>query len=286
MPRAYYCFVAGFPDFALDDPKLPLNSKGLKADLEEVLTPEDRVHLAELFYPVDNKNFLAVLLGRADQAHDPLGGFTREELEEEVRVPARLPRYMIDFVDQYRAGISGETHIENILADSMYTALAGSTNAFIRNWFAFDRDLRNIIAALGCRRTHKTENIEREVIGDGLVADAIRRGSGADFGLGRELVWLDVLLRGYQASLLERELAIDRIRLDMLDELTISDDFTLDKVLALVVRLGIAERWLALDLARGREMLARILADMKSGLVFPEEFSIRIRGGSKHGDNR
>jgi len=286
MPRAYYCFVAGFPDFALDDPKLPLSSKGLKDDLEEVLAADDHVHLAELFYPVDNKNFLAVLLGRSDQAHDPLGTFTREELEDEVRVPTRLPRYMINFIDHYRSGISGETHPENILADSMYTALAESTNAFIRNWFAFDRDLRNIIAALGCRRIHKTENIEREVIGEGLVADAIRRGSGADFGLSRELVWLDVLLRGYQASLLERELAIDRIRLDMLDELTISDDFTLDKVLALVVRLGIAERWLALDLARGREMLTRILADMKSGLVFPEEFSIRIRGGSKHGDNR
>lgn len=286
MPRAYYCFVAGFPDFALDDPKLPLTSKGLKDDLGEVLAPEDHVHLAELFYPVDNKNFLAVLLGRSDQAHDPLGNFAREELEDEVRVPTRLPRYMINFIDQYRAGISGETHLENILADSMYAALAESNNAFIRDWFTFDRDVRNIIAALGCRRTHKTENIEHEVIGEGLVADAIRRGSGADFGLSRELVWLDALLRGYQASLLERELVIDRIRLDMLDELTISSDFTLDKVLALVVRLGIAERWLALDLARGREMLARILADMKSGLVFPEEFSIRIRGGSKHGDNR
>ncbi|MDR2734849.1 MAG: DUF2764 domain-containing protein [Spirochaetota bacterium] len=286
MPRAYYCFVAGFPDFALDDPKLPLNSKGLKADLGDILAPEDRVYLAELFYPVDNKNFLAVLLGRLDQAHDPLGAYTREELEDEVRVPTRLPRYMIDFIDQYRAGVSGDTHPENILAAAMYTALAQSNNAFIRNWFAFDRDLRNIVAALGCRRTKKTDLVEREVIGEGLVADAIRRGSGADFGLGRELVWLDALLRGYQASLLERELAIDRIRLDMLDELTVSSDFTLDRVLALVVRLGIAERWLALDLARGREMLTRILADMKSGLVFPEEFSLRIRGGSKHGDNR
>jgi hypothetical protein len=125
---------------------------------------------------------------------------------------------------------------------------------------------------------------EREVVGEGMVAEAACRASGADFGLSREFVWLDALLRAYHGNLVERELMIDRIRLDALDELTRSKGFTLDNVLALLVRLGIAERWLALDAAAGRELLKRILANMESGLVFPEEFS--IRGGSKHGDNR
>jgi hypothetical protein len=163
----------------------------------------------------------------------------------------------------------------------MYAALTNSKNAFIRGWFAFDRDIRNIVTALGCRRMGLDSG--RELIGEGFVAETVRRVSGADFGLGREFVWIDLLLRSYQASLIERELAIDRIRLDMLDELTVSSGFSLDKVLALVVRLGIAERWLALDAETGRDLLSRILADMKSSLVFPEEFS--ISGGSKHGDN-
>jgi len=282
MARAYYCLVAGFPDFALDDPKLPITTQGLRADLAEQLAPADRVHLAELFYPVDNKNFLALLLGRAGQAHDANGNYTREQLEEELRTPMLLPSYMINFLDQYRGGLSGDILPENLLSSLMYGELAASANAFIRGWFSFDRDMRNIIAALACRRMGV--DLERGVIGEGFVAEAARRASGADFGLGRELVWLDALLRGYQASLLERELAIDRIRLDVLDDLTVSSGFSLDKVLALVVRLGIAERWLALDAAAGRELLSRILADMESGLVFPEEFS--IRGGSKHGDNR
>ena len=281
MASAYYSFVAGFPDFALDDSKLPITSQGIKADLEEQLAPADRAHLAELFYPVDNKNFLNILLGRAGQ-HDPLGNFTRDEFVEEIRTPMVLPRYMIDFIDLHRAGLSAETLPENVLASLMYDALAESKSDFIRDWFAFDRDMRNIVAALGCRRMGVDP--EREVVGEGMVAEATCRASGADFGLGREFVWLDALLRVYHSNLLERELMIDRIRLDVLDDLTRSSGFSLDKVLALVVRLGIAERWLALDATAGREILKRILADMESGLVFPEEFS--IRGGSKHGDNR
>jgi len=282
MASAYYSFVAGFPDFALDDSKLPVTSRGIKADLTEQLDPADCTHLVELFYPVDNKNFLAVLLGRADQAHDPLGNFTREEFEEEIRCPMILPRYMIDFLDQHRAGLPADTLPENLLSSLMYDTLQKSENAFIRGWFAFDRDIRNIVTALSCRRMGVEP--EREVVGEGMVADAASRASGADFGLSREFVWLDALLRVYHGNLLERELMIDRIRLDALDELTISSGFSLDKVLGLVVRLGIAERWLALDATAGRELLKRILASMESGLVFPEEFS--IRGGSKHGDNR
>ena len=282
MARAYYCLVAGFPDFALDDPKLPITTLELKADLAEQLAPADRVHLAELFYPVDNKNLLALLLGKTEQAHDPLGNFTREELEEEIRAPIFLPRYMIDFLDRFRAGLPEDTLPENVLSSLMYEALLQSQNAFIREWFAFDRDMRNILAALGSRRLGIDP--ERGVIGEGLVAEAAGRASGADFGLGREFVWLETLLRVYHSSLLERELVIDRIRLDVLDEVTKKNNFSLDKVLALVMRLGIAERWLALDAAAGRELLSRILVDMESGLIFPEEFS--IRGGRKHGDNR
>lgn len=280
MARAYYCLVAGFPDIALDEAKLPLTTDVLRADLAEQLAPEDRQYLSMLFWPVDNRNLLAVLAGSPD--HDARGNYSREFLEDEVRTPSALPGYMREFVDQYRAGLAAGAHPENVLADLMYCELAGCSNAFVRGWFEFDRDLRNIVAALGCRRTGAEP--EREIVGDGLVAEAVRRTSGSDFGLSRELVWLDALLRGWGQSLLERELAVDRIRLDVMDELTVSSGFSIDKVLAFVLRLGIAERWLALDAATGREMLRRILSDMESGLVFPEEFS--IRGGSKHGDNR
>lgn len=280
MERAYYCLVAGFPDFALDEGRLPLTTEALRADLAEQLAAEDRQYLAMLFWPLDNRNLLATLQGSPD--HDPRGNFSREFLEDEVRTPSSLPGYMREFIDQHRAGLATGAHAENVLAELMYRELAGSSNAFIRGWFQFDRDLRNIVAALGCRRTGAEP--EREIVGDGLVAEAVRRASGSDFGLARELVWLDTLLRGWEQSLLERELVVDRIKLDVMDELTVRSGFSIDKVLAFVLRLGIAERWLALDAATGREMLRRILSEMESGLVFPEEFS--IRGGSKHGDNR
>lgn len=281
MSHAYYCLVAGLPDIALDDAKVPLATAALRADLTEQLVPADRPLLSSLFYPVDNDNFLAVL-EESGREHDARGNFSRETLVEEIRVPSLIPGYMREFLDMYRAGLPAGSHPRNVLAGLFYRDMASSSCSFVRGWYAFDRDLRNIVAALGCRRTGRDP--VPEVVGEGLVAEAARRSTAADFGLTRECVWLDGLLRAWPGNLLERELALDRIRLDVIAELTLWSGFSVDTVLAFVVRLGIVERWLALDAATGRALLSRILDDMKSGLVFPEEYS--IHGGSKHGDNR
>jgi hypothetical protein len=280
MARAYYCLVAGFPDILMEEAKLPFTTAALREDLEEQLAVEDRRYLAMLFWPVDNRNLLSVLNGLDD--HDSGGNYDRETLEEEVRTPTLLPAYMREFLDMHRVGLPLGEYPENVLATLMYREIAACANVFVRSWFDFDRNLRNIVAALGCRRTGIDP--DREIVGEGLVAAAVKRTTSSDFGLSRELVWLDSLLRVWGQNLLERELAVDRIKLDVMDELTVKSGFSIDKVLAFVLRLGIAERWLALDATTGREMLQRILTDLESGLVFPEEFS--IRGGSKHGDNR
>ncbi len=71
---------------------------------------------------------------------------------------------------------------------------------------------------------------------------------------------------------LETELAVDRIRWSLLDEMTLNRHFEFRQVLAYAVRLAILERWAALDeeagrarlLALGEEAAAAPLADLNA----------------------
>ena len=61
---------------------------------------------------------------------------------------------------------------------------------------------------------------------------------------------------------LERELALDRHRWQMLDEMVLTDPFGFPAVLAWALKLGIAARWAALGDDAGRKNVANVLETM------------------------
>lgn len=288
MAKAYYALVAGLPDLLLDEGRVQYGSRDFREDLHNVMSESHFRQIQALFYPYDNRNLLALLERGSEVALDPLGNYTREELEEEIRSPGLLPAYLGTFIEEYRSGVrapDGLGHADRI-ASLMYSCLlapgTGLPDGFVREWLVFDREFRNVLTALACR------SLERQVagvlVGDDFVVESILRANSGDFGLGRELPWLERLLHLYQGSdLLVRERGIDAIRWEYVEQLTTFEYFTVHKVAAYVVLLGIAERWMALDEAIGREMFNRIMQDLESGFTFPAEFS--IRGGRKHANN-
>lgn len=64
-------------------------------------------------------------------------------------------------------------------------------------------------------------------------------------------------------SLLDRERAIDDFLWKRADELNLFNYFTLDNILGVVAKLCIIERWLALDDQTGRELLARLIGEVR-----------------------
>lgn len=64
-------------------------------------------------------------------------------------------------------------------------------------------------------------------------------------------------------NLLERERAMDDYLWATADNITLFKDFELAKVLAIVAKLCIIERWLALDENTGRELLATLVSGIR-----------------------
>lgn len=70
---------------------------------------------------------------------------------------------------------------------------------------------------------------------------------------------------------LERELALDRLRWTVLDELGGLDMFSIEYVLAYAMKLRIAERWAARTDDAGRKRFEAVLATMMAGTQFGKE---------------
>ena len=65
----------------------------------------------------------------------------------------------------------------------------------------------------------------------------------------------------------ERELALDRLRWTLLDELAVSSPFGLQAVLAYGIKLRLAEKWAAMDEAEGLRVAAGIAEAALAGSV-------------------
>ena len=78
---------------------------------------------------------------------------------------------------------------EDLRAQLLYEEGMRSPNAFVREWFAFNLNLNNILAAVICRK-HGFD-IRKAIVGEGEVQDALRSSNQKDFGLSATLPEID-----------------------------------------------------------------------------------------------
>lgn len=85
----YYCLVAGLKEYSLDADTKGFDAKAIVGEILDGVSASDAAQVRLLYGYYDCENIASLRAGRS--AHNPLGNFTREELEEEVKAPKRLP---------------------------------------------------------------------------------------------------------------------------------------------------------------------------------------------------
>lgn len=265
--RNYYSLVAGLREYALDADTKGFDAKGIVEEILDGVCASDASEVRLLYGYYDCENILALRAGRS--AHNPLGNLSREELEQELKTPSRLPQGIARVVKAY-ADPEGEEaeevdtsrRFETTLFAAYYDACRRSRSRFLRAWSEFDRTLRNVMAALAARAASRP--VEEVVVGGGDVAEQLQRSSAADFGLRGELPFIDSVIAAMndEANLMEKERKIDLVRWEEASELATFDYFNINAILSYLVRINIVARWARLDAARGREMFNRLLAEL------------------------
>lgn len=143
---------------------------------------------------------------------------------------------------------------------------------FIREFFRFDLNLRN--AKVRFLNTQLGRDPEQDILSgkggdedEGLDIDLYRFRSG-EF---EEIKAVELALGS--GDLLSREKTLDEIVWEKADNLSTFHYFDITAVLAYVVKLGIVNRWLALDEKSGREMFRKLVNEVRGsfkGIEFTE----------------
>lgn len=275
----YYCLVTGLPDLALEDGNLSFTVADFKEDLYPQLTAADRKVIDLFFLQYDNANLLALLRQGRDVAWDEKGNYTPEQLSalieavrEDEKPDTSYPAYLSAFVQLYLAHKDDDRFFaEDRLASLYYAYAMQSRNSFAREWFCFNLNLNNILAALTARKFKL--GVQDYIVGEGEVADALRTSGARDFGLAPVLDELDTILRiGETDDLVEKERRIDQLKWDWMENATFFNYFSVEKLFVFLVKLQLIERWINLDKEKGREMFRQIIGNLKEEVEVPEEF--------------
>ncbi|MGE0088984.1 MAG: DUF2764 family protein [Bacteroidales bacterium] len=278
MPQNYYhYFIAGLTEIFFNNSGINFGMPQFKKLLEEQIKPDDYKLVKLLFLPYDNENLLHFLNEDFDK-FNPLGNYLKSDFELEFSKERKniLPSYMYKFYDLYKN--EDETQKvdkswENILTEMYYEYALATKNKFLKQWFEFNRNIKNILTGINCRKFGF--NPEKHLVGKNIITESIITNKSKDFGLETEYPMVTLLLAIYEKeNYLASEREIDMLRWNKIDELTLFEYFTIDKVLAYTIKLDIAYRWLALDPEKGQTIFKQIIKDIKSGFEFTKEFAL------------
>ena len=269
--------VASLPDLFFNENKAGIDSLTFRNALKEELKENDFQLVKLLFIPNDNKNLLTLLF-EPEKKLLPTGNFSRSFLEEQIIKPTRVPTYMVEFIQWMKSCEikSPYSEAKNKLYSLFYDYALHTSNLFLQKWFSFDLNLRNILAALNCKKfNYNTENqlikTKKSTIYDLLSNNRFK----ADL-YEEELSCAANIFKiaELDKSMIEKEKMLDTLKWNWLDEHTFFHYFTIEKILGFILKLQITERWIKLDAERGKQLLQKLLNELKTSYKFPAEFSM------------
>ena len=149
---------------------------------------------------------------------------------------------------------------------ALYERGLKSRNKFVRDWFAFNLDMNNVLVAAICRK-HGFD-VKKKVVGENEVAETLRRHTTQkDFGLNEVAGDFQGILALSQIDdLMAREKAMDALRFEWLQERTQFDFFSIEQVLAYYLQAEMLHRWSLLTIEEGERVFRELVADMKKGV--------------------
>jgi len=143
---------------------------------------------------------------------------------------------------------------DNLLPD-FYLRAEAHSEAFIRDYFRFDRNVRNakvrfLNKAVGRPEGQDVMILSREEGTDPEVEEVFEEAQKTAAALAEK-------------KLLDRERALDSLYWDKVEEMVMMEVFSLPVILAFVVKLKISERWMILDPERGKELLRQLVEEIR-----------------------
>ena len=271
---SYYYLISGLPEVKLSDSKAKYDINEITQNILSNLSDKDIKLFNYFIYQNDNKNLVnAIALSKGlfspYNVHLEPSIFSKEEIQKYVNL-SNLPNYMVKFLeDNKNTEWENIRHIENSLLSLYYEEMIQTGNAFIREYALFMRNLKNILAALnGKALGFSGDEISKELIGDYPLISALTKSSAADFGLGREIPYINSIIDTFNSSDKADPYNLENVECSLvngfLDRLTSIKSFTTDNLFAYYVNLTYAVSINGRNEEEGKKHLQTLVNSLKS----------------------
>lgn len=278
----YYCLIAGLPDLSPEDAKVPIPLAELREYIAESVSAKDMELINLYFLKYDNENLLSYL-NNPEAALNPLGILTDKDFEDIIRINREsekpsypnMPPYFVPFLQAHleeKEAFPGLSK-EDQLATLYYSFACVSSNDFVRDFFSFMLNVKNIIIGFQSRKFGF--DLAQTIVGDNDIAKIIRNSTTKDLGLTGELEYTeDVSRLAEESNILERELKLDKLIWNYLEEQTFFNYFTIERVFAYLIRTDILDRWEKVRKENGEDVFRQTIGSLKGTYQFSEEYKI------------
>ena len=271
---SYYYLISGLPEVKLLDSKAKYDINEITQNILSNLSDKDKKLFNYFIYQNDNRNLVnAIALSKGlfspYSVHLEPSIFSKEEIQKYANL-SNLPNYMVKFLeDNKNTEWENIRHIENSLLSLYYEEMIKTGNAFIREYALFMRNLKNILAALnGKALGFSGDEISKELIGDYPLIYALTKSSAADFGLGREIPYINNIIDTFNSSDKADPYNLENVECSLvngfLDRLTSIKSFTTDNLFAYYVNLTYAVSINGRNEEEGKKHLQTLVNSLKS----------------------
>ena len=271
---SYYYLISGLPEVKLSDSKAKYDINEITQNILSNLSDKDIKLFNYFIYQNDNKNLVnAIALSKGLFSpyfvHLEPSIFSKEEIQKYANL-SNLPNYMVKFLeDNKNTEWENIRHIENSLLSLYYEEMIQTGNVFIREYALFMRNLKNILAALnGKALGFSGDEISKELIGDYPLISALTKSSAADFGLGREIPYINSIIDTFNSSDKADPYNLENVECSLvnefLDRLTSIKSFTTYNLFAYYVNLTYAVSINGRNEEEGKKHLQTLVNSLKS----------------------
>jgi len=276
--KQYYYLISGLRDLINDPGNRTVIIDEFIRFCEEELDSKDFIVLKKLFLFNDIKNIIARNSGIKDFVYPSY--YSIEEFNENEKDTDSFLPFIAEYFNNKRSDkrIYPDLNETDELIHLFYDHLNSDDSDFVKKYFEFELNLRNISNAISMRINGK---IDREkLIYHGDYIENIIKSNTLDMGLADEFTFIPKLIEAYNtADLIKIEKTIDEIRWNWIEQETDLDFFGAPVVFGYMIKLISVERWLSIDTPKGKAVLDELINRIRESVKFSNEY---INGGGSN----
>ncbi len=196
------------------------------------------------------------------EAFDPAGNLDPVAMEEALITRSVFPSYVFEFIDKYENNEERIRHFPLLLATFFHNEILQARGIFKR-FLVMERELRLILVAFRAKLLGRdvVKELQYEDPEDELVAQIIAQKDAAEYEPPEKYAETQALFKRYHDDPMAFQKAYYNYRFQKINEMINIDSFSMDRLLAYMVKLIIVEKWLRLSKQKGLEIVDSMLKE-------------------------